>query len=128
MKITDVKTTLLAIPHLGGIQDATIRHIASGRTACFVRIITDAGLEGLSPAGGGHAAQTLIEGTFKELLVGQNPLHIEKIWDDLFWCIRGVGRKGLAFCALSAVDVALWDVKAKFFNVPLYQLLGPSLH
>ena len=86
--------------------------------------MTDTGLEGLSPAGGGRAAQALVEGSFKELLVGENPLHIEKIWDDLFWCIRGVGRKGLAFCALSAVDIALWDLKAKHFNVPLYQLLG----
>ena len=125
MKITDVKTTLLSLPHLSAIQDATIRHVARGRSACFVHIITDSGLEGLSPSGGGRAGQTLIEGTFKELLVGQDPLNIEKIWDDLFWCVRGVGRKGLAFCALSAVDVALWDLKAKHFNVPLYQLLGP---
>ena len=125
MKITDVKTTLLSLPHLSAIQDATIRHVARGRNACFVHIITDSGLEGLSPSGGGRAGQTLIEGTFKELLVGQDPLNIEKIWDDLFWCVRGVGRKGLAFCALSAVDVALWDLKAKHFNVPLYQLLGP---
>ena len=125
MKITDVKTTLLHIPSLGGIMDATIRYPAKGATACFVHIVTDTGLEGLSPAGGGRAAQTLIEGTFKERLVGENPLHIEKLWDDLFWCIRGVGRKGLAFCALSAVDIALWDLKAKHFNVPLYQLLGP---
>ena len=125
MKITDVKTTLLSLPHLRGIQDATIRHVGKGRAACFVHIITDSGLEGLSPSGGGRAGQTLIEGTFKELLVGQDPLNIEKIWDDLFWCVRGVGRKGLAFCALSAVDVALWDLKAKHFNAPLYQLLGP---
>ena len=125
MKITDVKTTLLSLPHLSAIQDATIRHVARGRNACFVHIITDSGLEGLSPSGGGRAGQMLIEGTFKELLVGQDPLNIEKIWDDLFWCVRGVGRKGLAFCALSAVDVALWDLKAKHFNVPLYQLLGP---
>ena len=125
MKITDVKTTLLSLPDLGGIQDATIRHVARGRSACFVHIITDSGLEGLSPSGGGRAGQTLIEGTFKDLLIGQDPLNIEKIWDDLFWCVRGVGRKGLAFCALSAVDIALWDLKAKHFNVPLYQLLGP---
>ena len=64
--------------------------------ACFVHIITDSGLEGLSPSGGGRAGQMLIEGTFKELLIGQDPLNIEKIWDDLFWCVRGVGRKGIS--------------------------------
>ena len=125
MKITDVTTTLLHFPSGGGIMDATIRHPAKGGTACFVHTRTDTGLEGLSPAGGGRATQALVEGSFKELLVGENPLWVEKLWDDLFWCIRGVGRKGLAFCALSAVDIALWDLKAKHFNVPLYQLLGP---
>ena len=57
MKITDVKTTLLSLPHLSAIQDATIRHVASGRGACFVHIITDSGLEGLSPSGGGRAGR-----------------------------------------------------------------------
>jgi L-alanine-DL-glutamate epimerase-like enolase superfamily enzyme len=125
MKIQDVKTTVLSIPHLGGIQDATIRHPSKGMSQCFVHLITDEGLEGLGLAGGAQASQPLIERTLKPLLVGQDPLHIEKIWDDLFWAVRGVGRKGLAFCAISAVDIALWDLKAKFFNVPLYQLLGP---
>ena len=78
-------------------MDATIRHPAKGGTACFVHIITDTGLEGLSPAGGGRATQALVEGSFKELLVGENPLHIEKIWDDLFWCIRGVVAKDWHF-------------------------------
>ena len=85
----------------------------------------DEGLQGLGLGGGAQAARAVIEGTLKPLLIGQDPLHIEKIWDDLFWAVRGVGRKGLAFCAISAVDVALWDLKAKFFEVPLYQLLGP---
>ena len=55
MKITDVKTTLLHFSSGGGIMDATIRHPAKGGTACFVHIMTDTGLEGLSPAGGGRA-------------------------------------------------------------------------
>ena len=125
MKITDVKTTVLSVPHLSGFKDATIRHMVQGRSQCFVHIMTDEGLQGLGLGGGAQAAREVIERTLKPILVGQNPLHIEKIWDDLFWAVRGVGRKGLAFCAISAVDVALWDLKAKFFEVPLYQLLGP---
>ena len=125
MKITDVKTTVISIPQLRGIQDATIRHPTQGLSQCFVHVLTDEGLEGLGLGGGAHAAREVIERTLKPRLVGQDPLYIEKLWDDMFWAVRGIGRKGLAFCALSAVDIALWDLKAKFFEVPLYQLLGP---
>ena len=124
MKITDVTTTLLRQPGAPGIQDATIRHRDSGRSALFVHIRTDAGFEGLGvgqPAG----TRELIERTLKPLLIGQDPLYHEKLWDDMFWRVRGFGRKGVAFCAISAVDIALWDLKAKIFGVPLYRLLGP---
>ena len=124
VKITDVTTTLLRQPGSPGIQDATIRHRDSGRSALFVHIRTDTGYEGLGmgqPAG----TRELIERLFKPLLVGQDPLYHEKLWDDMFWRVRGFGRKGVAFCAISAVDIALWDLKAKIFGVPLYRLLGP---
>jgi len=124
MKITNVKTTYIFIPHLGSIQDATIRHPTPGRGQCFAHILTDEGLQGLGTGDGGRAAQLLIDETLKPLLIGQDPLRIEKLWDDMFWRLRGVGRKGLAFAAISAVDIALWDLKAKYFNVPLYELLG----
>jgi D-arabinonate dehydratase len=124
MKITEVKTTVVSIPHLGGFQDATIRHPTQGMSQCFVQIRTDEGLEGLGVGGGAMSAKVLIESSLKPLLIGQDPLAIEKLWDDMFWQVRGVGRKGIAFCAISAVDTALWDLKAKFFNVPLYKLLG----
>ena len=122
MKITDVTTTLLRQPGPAGIQDATIRHRDSGRSALFVHIRTDAGYEGL---GMGQAAGTreLIERVLKPLLIGQDPLCHEKLWDDMFWRVRGYGRKGVAFCAISALDIGLWDLKAKIFGVPLYRLL-----
>ncbi|MEZ4713549.1 MAG: mandelate racemase/muconate lactonizing enzyme family protein [Caldilineaceae bacterium] len=125
MKIVDIKTTVLSMPHLFGIQDATIRHRGQGRTQCFAHVITDEGIEGLGIGGGAQAAREVIERTLKPILIGQDPLYIEKLWDDMFWAIRGVGRKGLAFSALSAVDIALWDLKAKYFETPLYKLLGP---
>ena len=124
MKITDVKTTYIYIPHLGAIKDATIRHPTPGRGQCFVHIFTDEGLEGLGLGVGGRASQVLIDESLKPILIGQDPLTIEKLWDDMFWRVRGEGRKGLAFGAISGVDTALWDLKAKYFNVPLYKLLG----
>ena len=107
MQITDVKTTVLSMPHLTGIQDATIRHLEQGRTQCFVHIVTDEGLEGLGTGGGARAAREIIEGSLKPILVGQDPLNIEQLWDDMFWRIRGVGRKGLAAIAhATAISIA----------------------
>ena len=123
MKIVDVRTTLLRQPGVPGIQDATIRHRDSGRSALFVHIRTDEGIEGLGI--GTPVARGIIETALKPLLLEQDPLCHEKLWDDMFWRVRGYGRKGVAFCAISAVDIALWDLKAKFFGVPLYRLLGP---
>jgi L-alanine-DL-glutamate epimerase-like enolase superfamily enzyme len=123
VKITDVRTTVLRQPGIPGIQDATIRHRDSGRGALFVHIRTDDGIEGLGI--GTPFARQIIESALKPLLLDQDPLWHEKLWDDMFWRVRGYGRKGVAFCAISAVDIALWDLKAKIFGVPLYRLLGP---
>jgi len=124
VKIVDITTTLLSIPHLGGYQDATTRHPVEGHSALMVHIVTDAGIEGLGPGRGGQAARQIIEGSLRPLLLDRDPLRIEQIWNDLYWRVRGIGRKGLALCALSAIDIALWDLKAKSLGLPLYQLLG----
>jgi L-alanine-DL-glutamate epimerase-like enolase superfamily enzyme len=123
MRITDVTTTQLFIPDLPGIQDSTIRHRGQGRGSLFVHIKTDEGIEGFAPAQGD--AKATILGALKSILIGEDPLCHEKLWDDMFWRVRGFGRKGVAFTAISAIDIALWDLKAKAFGVPLYRLLGP---
>jgi D-galactarolactone cycloisomerase len=123
MRIIDVTTTELHAPELPPIQDATIRHTTPGRAALFVHVRTDKGAEGLGTCDA--SARGLIERTLKPILIDQDPLCHEKLWDDMFWRVRGIGRKGLAFSAISGVDIALWDLKAKVFGVPLYRLLGP---
>lgn len=124
MRITEVATTVLHVPGVLGIQDATIRHRATGRGALFVHIKTDEGHEGLG-IGTVPATRDLIQQTLAPLLIGQDPLNHERLWEDMFWHVRGFGRKGMAFCAISAVDIGLWDLKGKIFNAPLYQLIGP---
>jgi L-alanine-DL-glutamate epimerase-like enolase superfamily enzyme len=57
-------------------------------------------------------------------LIGRDPLETEALWQEFFHYLRGVGRKGLSFCALSAIDTALWDLKGKIVDLPLYRLLG----
>lgn len=123
MRITDVTTTQLLIPGLPGIKDSTIRNAGTGRGGLFVHIKTDEGIEGFGV--GVSESKGIIEGQLKSVLVGEDPLCHEKLWDDMFWKVRGYGRKGVAFCAISSLDIALWDLKAKIFGVPLYRLLGP---
>lgn len=127
MKITNVSTTVLHYPEGAPIQDATIpppREGSGGRGQLFVHIETDERWEGLGIGQASPGVREVVEHGLKDLLIGQDPLDIERLWNDMFWRVRGYGRKGVAFCALSAVDVGLWDLKAKALDLPLYKLLG----
>jgi L-alanine-DL-glutamate epimerase-like enolase superfamily enzyme len=70
------------------------------------------------------AAATLIHGRFAELLSGSNAFDIESCWSVMVRNVRNIGRQGIAASAISAVDNALWDLKAKLLDVPLVKLLG----
>ena len=126
MRIVDLTTTVLYYPHTGPVQDATIPPPGmAGRRQLFVHIKTDEGLEGLGLGFGYPGVQEVIEADLKGLLIDQDPLDTERLWNDMFWRVRSYGRKGVAFCALSAIDIGLWDLKAKALGLPLYKLLGP---
>jgi len=105
MKITDIKT----IP--------VDRYL-------FVKVQTNEGITGLGESGAwGHleASEKAVE-TFKAYLIGQDPLRIEHHWQYLY---RSSHFSGSAIMgALSAIDIALWDIAGKYFGVPCYQLLG----
>ena len=62
---------------------------------------------------------------FAEVILGEDPMRIEKIWDKIyrktFW---GLGGGTVVSAGMSAIDVALWDIKGKALGVPVYQLLG----
>ncbi len=66
----------------------------------------------------------LIDGHFRDLLVNADALGIGAINERLWASVRNLGRSGLAACAISAVDCALWDLKARLLDLPLAQLLG----
>lgn len=90
----------------------------------FVTVETDAGITGLGESGAWgylEASASAVE-TFKRYLIGQDPLRIEHHWQYLYrWThFRGAAIMG----ALSAIDLALWDITGKYFGVPCYQLLG----
>lgn len=71
------------------------------------------------------AAAKLIESKLQGPVIGKNPLLVPSIWRDQMSELRNLGRPGLGAMALSAVDVALWDLKAKLLGLPLYQVLNP---
>ena len=128
MRITDVTTTVLHNPDVPAVQDATMPPPppgSGGRSQLFVHIYTDEGFEGLGVGQASPGIRQVIEHGLKDLLIDQDPFDIERLWNAMFWRVRGYGRKGLAFCALSAVDIALWDLKAKALGLPLFKLLGP---
>ncbi|WP_173578390.1 enolase C-terminal domain-like protein [Acetobacter fallax] len=66
----------------------------------------------------------LIEGSLKEKIIGSDPFSPERLWDELQTVVRNMGRAGIAANAISAVDTAVWDLKAKLLDLPLAVLLG----
>lgn len=124
-RIAQVKVHLVSMPVNGGFSDATRKVETVGYT--IVRLSTEDGLEGFGVTYhevGGEATKTLIEKNIAPRLIGKDPFETETIWQDLFQYLRGVGRKGLMFCALSAVDIALWDLKGKITGLPLFRMFG----
>lgn len=93
------------------------------------RVNTDAGISGIGEIGFAYSEATHgsfgIIRDFAEKIIGEDPMEIEAIWQKLytrtFW---GYGGGGLIFGAMSAIDIALWDIKGKALGVPVYQLLG----
>jgi L-alanine-DL-glutamate epimerase-like enolase superfamily enzyme len=89
-----------------------------------VEIETESGDVGIGISHGGDAAGILIESHFSRFLLGADPRDVERLWDQMWRASLYYGRKGLAICAISAVDLALWDLCGKLRQEPVYKLLG----
>jgi L-rhamnonate dehydratase len=72
----------------------------------------------------GNLAKPVIDGQFKNLLVGQNPLNIELLWEQMFRASQFYGRKGAVIEVISAIDLALWDLLGRAVGQPVYNLAG----
>jgi len=90
----------------------------------IVRIFTDTGLEGIgqSACWGYLEATDSVVKKFSDYLVGKDPLQIEHHWQYMYR--MGPFRGSVLMGALSAVDIALWDIKGKAFDAPVWQLIG----
>jgi D-galactarolactone cycloisomerase len=126
MRITEIKSHVLQYPleqELGYSQQ-----YYTLRTAHIVEVSTDEGITGWGECfGGGNVAfanQTIVEKVIQPMLVGMDPLDRELIWHDVYNILRDHGQKGMPIQSLSGVDIALWDIAGKAFDLPVYQLLG----
>ena len=107
-------------------------HLARGITVNFgpiqwlwVRIHTDSGLAGLGETyPHPDAEKAVILRSLAPVLLGRDPLEIDRLWLDMFQTISYSGWAGAELRAISAVDIALWDLAGKAANLPVYQLLG----
>lgn len=105
--------------------------LATGRDAGRLVIVeaeSASGHVGIGLSNGGVAAAALIELNLAELVEGWSPFAHEAVWDRMFHGTLAYGRKGLALHALSAVDLAVWDLHGRIAGEPVWSLLGGPLH
>jgi L-talarate/galactarate dehydratase len=130
-KITSVTLSLVFLPLDRPISDAKV---LTGRQRpmtqiafLFAEIATLEGHEGVGYSYSKRAGGPGLYAHAKEIaddVIGEDPNDIQRIWTKLVWAGASVGRSGLATQAIAAIDVALWDLKAKRAGLPLAKLLG----
>src|SRR5258707_6974553 len=125
--VKTIDTGLYRIPLTVSLSDSTHGKInAFELVTCRVRD-TD-GAEGIgytyTVGRNGGAIADALRREIPELIEGREADDTEAIWHHVWWALHYGGRGGPAVLALSALDIALWDLKARRANVPLYQLLG----
>lgn len=99
------------------------------RSATLVEVITDEGVtgwgeafaQGLEPP---QIAATVLASALRPLLVDADPLATEVLWHRMYHATRDYGRKGSVIAAISAVDIALWDIAGQVRGAPIHALLG----
>jgi galactonate dehydratase len=128
MKITRVSPWIVTGPpeEPGGHATGAGTHLTQ---YVFVQVDTDEGLTGWGevtsyPGGTANRAVMAMLREAEPLLIGQDPSHIEAIWHRLFRAFTYMGTRGATTAMLSAVDIALWDIRGQALGVPIYDLLG----
>jgi L-alanine-DL-glutamate epimerase-like enolase superfamily enzyme len=146
-----VKITAVRAAWLRAAIPAERRHtsdfgVNDSFNTCLIEIDTDAGLTGLGEAkvgvgnlGNYAALVTLIHAELAPLLIGRDPRDVTALWETIYNGTRAhyvaghgrtfpiVGRRGITVCALSGVDIALWDLLGKALGQPVWRLLGGRL-
>jgi L-alanine-DL-glutamate epimerase-like enolase superfamily enzyme len=130
MKIDRIICQVLRVPKVeqktAGTQDAVL-----------VRVQTDTGLEGIGEADASpEVVKAIVDAPYshniacglRELLIGEHPFETERLWQKMLRRTQYFGRTSVTIAAMSAIDMALWDLKGKHFNEPIHRLLGGKQH
>lgn len=129
MIITHVETYLLDVPlKQRTITDSQSKDVNSVEFV-VVRLDTDEGISGWgfnwNYTKGTRAVQVMIQDTYAPHLIGKDPAYYKNILHELHYTNHFIGFVGVARVGLSAVEMALWDIKLKLLNTPLWKYLGP---
>ncbi len=134
MKITKVEPIVLQVPKVTPERISNLVQIPDEGLLdnLVVRVETDEGITGIGECDGHPlAVSSLIrKGSFvqwtgyEEVLIGEDPLEIDRLWERMYETSEISGRRGLGIWALSGIDVALWDIVGKHHGLPVHKLLG----
>lgn len=125
MRITSVETFVLKhpLPQPFGFSQGWY----STRTAMLVRVRTDDGLAGWGESWGPpDPVRATIDSILAPIILGQDPFDTECLWESMYSHTKDYGQKGVIIGAISALDIALWDIKGKAVGLPVHKLLGGS--
>lgn len=126
MKITRIDVKLYRVP-------ADVKRVDAIQTfealeLPIVQVFTDEGETGTgftyTIGSGLRTVASFIQNDLAPLAIGEDPLNIERVWQKGWWGTHWIGRGGVAQLGISALDLALWDLKARHANLSLHQLLG----
>jgi len=130
MKIDRVICQVLRVP---SVEKKT----ASSQDVVLVRVRTADGLEGIGEADASpEVVKAIVDAPFshniacglREILLGEDPLEHERLWQKMYRRTQYFGRSSVTIAAMSAIDMALWDLKGKRFGEPIHRLLGGKQH
>lgn len=127
-KIDSVKARAVAVP-LANVTSFSTRQVAT-RHYALVEVTDIEGITGVGFCYAGHAGGTIISETIRLLLAplveGRDSTEVRSIWDDLYAAVLLHGRTGSVMRAMSALDIALWDLSARAVSLPLWRYLGAA--
>lgn len=128
MRITDVQTILLTGP---ATLDPFVSECRKRRSAAFIEIHTDSGLTGIGETYAGYFCPEIVPEIvkfFRPILCGQEVENIKELWQRMYHCGNFWCRVGLGIIVLNGIEAALWDLKGKILEQPVYRLLGGGKH
>lgn len=120
-RIESVGVSAFTIPTDGPEADGTF---AWSETTLVLVEASGGGRSGLGFTYGDRAVAPLVRERLAPLLLGQSPFALPLLWERMRAALRNAGRPGAGSLAISAVDLALWDLKARLLELPLFRLLG----